>query len=189
MDRRISKTKKAIQKAYFELLKEKKQGRIMISEITRLANVDRKTFYLHYASTEDIIREFAESKVNELVERVISGDVTSGQLAVRVFSVFNEMIGENRELLRFLSDSDAYDYFFGQIKSLLVERLLQGEEVDHGIYSRAQIEIYVEFFVSGIVSSYVRWIREELPCSIEELAENVGIVTFGGLHAIAGKSI
>ena len=189
MDRRISKTKKAIQKAYFELLKEKKKGRIPVSEITRLANVDRKTFYLHYASTEDIIHEFAESKVNELEERVFSGDVSSEHLAVRVFSVFNEMISENRELLRFLSDSDAYDYFFGQIKVLLVDWLLQGDEVNHGIYSRAQIEIYVEFFVSGIVSSYVRWIREELPCTIDELAENVGIVTFGGLQAITGKRI
>ena len=187
MDRRISKTKTAIQTAYFNLLKERKQGRITISEITRKANVDRKTFYLHYTSTEDIIREFAETKVNELVERVIAGGTSNNQLVVRVFAVFNEMISEHREMLRFLSDSDAYEYFFAQIKSLLVKRLLQGEDVDHSIYSRTQIEIYVEYFVSGIVSAYVRWIREELPCTMEDLAENVGIVTFGGLQAITGK--
>lgn len=184
MDRRVSKTKKAIQEAFFALLKEEGHRRIAISEITRRANVDRKTFYLHYGSTEDVIREFAQSKVDELTERVFSGEVPQEQVAERVFLVFNEMISENREILRLLSNSDAYDYFFAQIKSLLVTRLLEGDVAVNGEYSRAQIEIYVEYFVSGIVSSYMRWIREELPCSIEELAENIGKITFGGLRAI-----
>ena len=152
-----------------------------------MADVDRKAFYLHYTSTEDIIREFAETKVNELVERVVAGQTSNDQVVIRVFAVFNEMISEHRETLRFLSDSDAYEYFFAQIKSLLVKRLLQGEDVRYSVYSRTQIEIYVEFFVSGIVSAYVRWVRVELHCTLEEIAENVGIVVFGGLQAITGK--
>lgn len=189
MDRRVSKTKKAIQEAYFALLKEDRRRRIAISEITRKANVDRKTFYLHYASIDDVIREFAESKVDELIERVFSLEFPADQLAVRVFVVFNQMISEYKEILRLLSDSDAYDYFFGQIKSLLIDRILEGNGVDPEGFTRPQIEIYVEYFISGIISSYVRWIRQELPCTIEELAEHVGTVTFGGLRAITGKSI
>lgn len=189
MDRRVSKTKKAIQEAYFALLKEDRHRRITISEITRKADVDRKTFYLHYASIDDVIREFAKSKVDELIERVFSLEFPSDQLAIRVFNVFNQMISEYKDILRLLSDSDAYDYFFGQIKSLLIDRILEGNGVDLEGFTRPQIEIYVEYFISGIISSYVRWIRQELPCTIEELAKHVGTVTFGGIQAITGKSI
>lgn len=188
MDRRISKTKKAIQEAYFTLLNAERHKRITVSEITRKANVDRKTFYLHYTSTEDIISEFAISKVNELIDRADALHMPENRYAEGVFTVFNQMIGENREILRHLSDSDAYDYFFSQIKSQLVARLL-GETVKYEGITRSQIEIYVEYFISGIISSYMRWIREELPCTIEELAESVGLVTFGGLQAVIRKSI
>lgn len=171
------------------LLKEDHKKRVSISEITRKANVDRKTFYLHYASVEDVIREYAESKVDELIERVFSEEFPADQLAVRVFNVFNQMIDEYKENLRLLSDSDAYDYFFGQIKSLLIDKILDGNAVNPEGFSRPQIEIYVEYFISGIISSYMRWIRHELPCTIEELAEHVGTVTFGGIQGISVKSI
>ena len=47
-DRRVRKTKKAIQEAYFKLLEKKKTEKITVAEITREADIDRKTFYLHY---------------------------------------------------------------------------------------------------------------------------------------------
>ncbi len=47
-DRRVRKTKKAIQDAYFRLLEKKRTEKITVAEITREADIDRKTFYLHY---------------------------------------------------------------------------------------------------------------------------------------------
>ena len=68
-DRRIARTRKAIQNAYLDLLRQKGTEKITISDIAREADIDRKTFYLHYNSTEDIIREFAEEKTRELLEK------------------------------------------------------------------------------------------------------------------------
>ena len=59
-DRRITKTRKSIQNAYLNLLRQKGTEKITISDIAREADIDRKTFYLHYDSTEDIIREYAD---------------------------------------------------------------------------------------------------------------------------------
>ena len=55
MDKRISKTRDAIIDAYLELIFEKKEQKITISELAQRANIARKTFYLHYESLEDII--------------------------------------------------------------------------------------------------------------------------------------
>ena len=183
MDRRVLKTKHAIQRAYFTLLKENSDKKITISEITRRANIDRKTFYLHYTSTEDIIREFSENKVDELIKRVVAEGFPEELYVERVFAVFNEMICENMDVLRMLSGSGAYEYFFAQIKGLLVQRLLEAAEKKEG-FTPVQIRVVAEYFISGIVSAYVRWISEEMPCSIEELADYIGMVTVGGFRAV-----
>ena len=183
MDRRVQKTKQAIYQAYFELLNEDKGKRITVSAITRRANIDRKTFYLHYASTEDIIKEFSKSKVDELIDKVVAQGFPTEMYAEKVFEVFNDMIRENIDYLRSISGSREYEYFFEQIKSLCVARLLEANEKS-GTASGADVAIYAEYFISGIISAYVRWIKEEIPCSIEELARSVSVITFGGFQAV-----
>ena len=165
------------------MLKENSDKKITISEITRRANIDRKTFYLHYTSTEDIIREFSENKVDELIKRVVAEGFPEEQYVERVFAVFNEMICENMDVLRMLSGSGAYEYFFARIKGLLVQRLLEAAEKKEG-FTPVQIRVVAEYFISGIVSAYVRWIKEEMPCSIEELADYISMVTVGGFRAV-----
>ena len=49
-DRRVLRTKKAIQNAYLDLLKKKGTEKITISDIAREADIDRKTFYLHLSA-------------------------------------------------------------------------------------------------------------------------------------------
>ena len=66
MDRRIEKTRKAIQEAYFRLIMNSKLKKITISEIAKEADIDRKTFYLHYESIDDILKDFTNLKINEL---------------------------------------------------------------------------------------------------------------------------
>jgi hypothetical protein len=46
MDRRVKKTKAAVQEAYFSLVMEKDTPKITITELTKQADIDRKTFYL-----------------------------------------------------------------------------------------------------------------------------------------------
>lgn len=56
-DRRVEKTKQAMRHAFVELLKRKPYNAITISELTREADIDRRTFYLHYESIEDLVKE------------------------------------------------------------------------------------------------------------------------------------
>ncbi len=53
-DRRILKTKEAIQRSFFTLLQEKQLNKITVAEICRMANIGRGTFYLHYLDVYDL---------------------------------------------------------------------------------------------------------------------------------------
>lgn len=71
MDRRVKRTKEAILGAVLSLITEKDYRKISISEVARRADIDRKTFYLHYTGVEQVLTEFSESTVNNLHEKLV----------------------------------------------------------------------------------------------------------------------
>ena len=56
-DRRITKTRNAIYKAFLQLLNKKDYEAITVQEIIDLADVGRSTFYSHYESKELLLDE------------------------------------------------------------------------------------------------------------------------------------
>ena len=57
MDLRVIKTKKAIQGAFIQLIKEKGYQNVSVSEIALKAKINRNTFYLHYDTKDDLIKK------------------------------------------------------------------------------------------------------------------------------------
>ena len=57
IDRRIVKTKRAINVALLQLLDTKEPEEITITELTTCADINRKTFYLHYTCIKDVAAE------------------------------------------------------------------------------------------------------------------------------------
>ena len=87
MDKRIEKTKEAITRAYLTLQTEKTGNRITISDIARKANIDRKTFYLHFDTVEDIVKEYAREKVKRVMEEVVFEDSLPDILSILTSSL------------------------------------------------------------------------------------------------------
>ncbi len=56
-DLRVRRTLRSIRQAFYTLIMEKSFSEISITELTELAEVNRKTFYLHYTSLDDLIQE------------------------------------------------------------------------------------------------------------------------------------
>lgn len=96
-DRRIRKSKKALQEALIRLLSKKSIGEITIKELTDEADVHRGTFYHHYADAMDLKvqteREIAE-QLTEILSSVPQSRLEQGPypLLVRVL----EYLEDNR---------------------------------------------------------------------------------------------
>jgi AcrR family transcriptional regulator len=56
-DRRIQRTRTALQYAYLHLMKNYKEHEITVSMITDEADINRATFYTHFSNKEDFIEE------------------------------------------------------------------------------------------------------------------------------------
>ena len=160
-DRRITKTRKAIQNAYLNLLKQKGTEKITISDIAREADIDRKTFYLHYDSTEDIIRDYAEEKTKELAEHL--------------------------EFCRMVAGNPSLGFFWNEVQNVAVD-ILSEIYARHSKLPESDLKIQVSFFVAGAMYVYQRWLRDEIPCSMEELGDKVSQIAFTGVQSILRQS-
>lgn len=65
-DRRVRKTKKAIQDVFCEMIKEKTLNEITVKELCARADINKSTFYLHYKDIYDL----ADSIQNLLIQGV-----------------------------------------------------------------------------------------------------------------------
>lgn len=69
IDRRISKTKKAIYQAFIQLLNAKDYETTTVQDIIDLADVGRSTFYCHYESKELLLDQLCRYLFHHLFER------------------------------------------------------------------------------------------------------------------------
>lgn len=69
IDRRISKTKKAIYQAFIQLLNAKGYEATTVQDIIDLADVGRSTFYCHYESKELLLDQLCRYLFHHLFER------------------------------------------------------------------------------------------------------------------------
>ena len=70
LDRRIIRSRNAILSAFERLLMEKPLADITVSAIAREANVDRKTFYVHFGTVDGLLDAIAVDVVEMIVEKL-----------------------------------------------------------------------------------------------------------------------
>ncbi|WP_141761755.1 TetR/AcrR family transcriptional regulator, partial [Staphylococcus sp. HMSC069E09] len=65
-DRRIRRTKSAIKEAFIDLLNEKEIEKITIQDITKRADINRGTFYLHFEDKYLLLDEMENECIAEI---------------------------------------------------------------------------------------------------------------------------
>ena len=65
-DLRIVKTKAAIREAFSSLLKQMDYSKITVTAIAKEARINRKTFYAHYTSVEELLEAIARDEIATL---------------------------------------------------------------------------------------------------------------------------
>ena len=68
-DLRIQKTREAIHKTFEEMICEMDYEQISIKELAQRARINRKTFYLHYNTLDDLLREIQNEMAQNFIKR------------------------------------------------------------------------------------------------------------------------
>lgn len=180
-DRRVIRTKAALTQALFELLGEKEFSRISITELAQRANVDRKTFYLHYHSVEEILEAFYEDALAQLQAGLNQERVFGDQVDIPgFFRVLGGVMADNMPLYRRLAQGSGYTYFMERLRAILknaVENALRSQ----GDRDEVHIRLCAEVYAAGSMRAYLEWLKGELPLDEEQFAGQIGQLVDQGL--------
>src|SRR5215207_7009370 len=87
VDRRIQRTRQALQQAFMDIVRDKGFAATSIQEITERADVNRGTFYLHFADkhtlTEEVVRELFRQELVRTLPDAPGWDRQSLQLLIQ----------------------------------------------------------------------------------------------------------
>ena len=194
LDRRIVRSRNAILSAFERLLMEKPLSDITVSAIAREANVDRKTFYVHFGTVDGLLDAIAEDVVGMIVDSVertlasLGSDPNERALgaAATFFRTVNEALCNNLVLNRQLIENIPLDDFMARLRAPLEREIAERDLLPMGLKDEL-FDYYLAFLLSGIIGIYRTWALSDGSVSIERISEVANNLTLSGLSSLESR--
>ena len=194
LDRRIVRSRNAILSAFERLLMEKPLADITVSAIAREANVDRKTFYVHFGTVDGLLDAIAEDAVEMIVDSVeltlasLGGNPNERALgaAETFFKTVNEALCNNLMLNRQLIENIPLDDFMARLREPLERKITERDLLPHGLKDEL-FDYYLAFLLSGIIGIYRTWALSDGSVPIERISEVANNLTLNGLSSLESR--
>ena len=182
IDRRVLRTKKNIRQGFLSLLSNKSLTHITVKELSDLADINRKTFYMYYSNIEDILAELEDELVQKLIlvfEKELFEKETFDSYSF--FENLNRTIQEDMELYRILNHSDLLPHLIQRAKNALIEVFFRKYNISADSDNERYI-LYAEYAASGILSMYTKWFSSDSKMNLEELTKTAAEITLYGFQ-------
>ena len=176
-DKRVVKTKNLLKKALVQLLEKKQLNDISIVELTNLAEVNRKTFYLHYKNVSAIFKEIKNGLLSA-VKTVIERFDTSISNIEKFVADFAKVVIEDIFAFHILRYTQYAFNIAESIVTLSVEQLLKKYQENNVSKSTFTIE----FYVYGGVRLFYQWIRNNNSLDIDSFAKRLSSLILEGIN-------
>ena len=184
-DLRVMKTKRAIHTAFAELLTEKNMDDITVTDIASRAMINRKTFYNNYRGVYELVDEL-ENEVIRTFETAMQGiDFIENPYAV--FVKLTEIINSDMDFYGALLRSSRNAGLAHKIRQTLQQKAqdMFASRVD---MPPDQMEVMMNYSISGMVAVYQSWFNSERRQLSEEVSDIVSRMCLAGLRAAAADA-
>lgn len=170
IDRRVIKTRTNIKFAFMSLMLEKDLASISVSDIASKADINRSTFYLHYASIEDVMVDIENTIAKTATECFDGFDIKNLRSSTfRLLKRLSESI-EDPRWRNYILFSTISSQIQRRIKDIFIDKALDAYKIDfpEGNYTNALL--LISYAVGGIFDSYVKWaLAENAQLTLEDL--------------------
>lgn len=177
MDRRQRKTREAIFSAFSKLLMHNSYSQITVQEIIDGADVGRTTFYAHFPTKDDLLREmcaeifahvFSEAPEEELTHDF---SMASDDPEERVTHILYHLCEHGRTMVVLLTceSGELFQRYFNQHFNELVTQHILNESI------QKNTGLPESFLTDHIASSFVNlvrwWLKNDMKQPPEEIAQ------------------
>lgn len=175
-DRRVIKTEAAIKEAFVKLAAERDFKKITISALAAEANIDRKTFYLHYPSIDALMKSLAKEEAKRMAHelkcaaRQNCDSLDPNDLMSEIHRITDEHVDfSNATGARDIAPYVPIDDLLAYLEEPLTEEILSMCDIDdpkHKLY----VSYGVTCYVAGVMAVYKRWALEQPEESLEDIS-------------------
>ena len=160
------KTTETIKSTFAKLLSEKESiNNISVMEIVERAGIARSSFYTHYDSINDVIKEIQQDTLEVLIKNT-EGIKTLEEVDQYLDEIM-KYIKDNEEFYSSLLKSNEPLYYVLGIHKTIIKKLYETLLP----YNIDNLELNVDFFTSGCTEIIMKYFRKETNSSLEEINE------------------
>ena len=160
------KTRDKIKRAFAKEVKLKKDlSKITVTDITKMADITRGTFYTHYDNIYDVAKEFQNETLNILISNL--NKLKTKENIDLFFDTIMNYLKEHEDIYAMLSSSNDPFLFTGHLNKLILDNLLT-------VMPKEKIkshELMISIYIDGSIALIIKHFRKEIPYSLEEINE------------------
>jgi AcrR family transcriptional regulator len=170
-DRRVQRTRKLLQGALIDLIKERGYDNVTIQDITDRANVGRTTFYLHYQSKEDLLLDHHAAMSSHFSVGIISREALMGDVPLPEMIEFLKLMAENRRMYHTIRAAKEADLLMRGVRDQIVANLENSlNTVFPDIKPNLPMDILVEYIIGAQLSLMNWWMGTRNDYEPEQIA-------------------
>ena len=167
-DRRAVKTKRAIRKAFLELLEQKNINRISVVEISKLADLGRGTFYLHYKDVYELMEHLENELIDNLGQLYNASFQCDHTMNILKFTkTLTQYMESNRKVFLVLARTDNGGRTMEKIKHFFHQKLLSDNS---NVITELDVA-EVLFSVAGVFGVLEAWLKDDMTTPYQSVSE------------------
>lgn len=170
-DARVRYTRMRIREAFLRCLEEKPVSRITVKEICDMAEINRATFYKHYADPFELLEKIEEEELDKMRLRIEAGD--QGMPQGVLFAVVKGMKDAGNPY-RLLASSNGDPGFAARISELFYRTYRPRMAQDLPGRTEAERDMAYLFISGGCGHLISAWIKEGMETPPEQVTEKLG---------------
>lgn len=169
------RSKKLITDALVALLDEKPLDKITVTDIVKKADINRGTFYAHYANVGDVVNSIFQSAFEVIKTSFQDISTLTSDDAERMLKQLQFVMEQDLDFYRKIYTSDMYIQISELIDQVLMSFILDLEEKVSTV-PHIDFLFYTRFYCGGIIKLYRDWFVGDLPISFDELTNRATIL-------------
>lgn len=164
-------TKINFQEAFWTLYSKQNIDKITVKDICNLAGYNRSTFYQYYTDIYDMLHKLESRLLEEVYEFVIQLVEQANNLnASQVMQTIFELFAQNNKIISVLYGSHGDKEFNHKVveylKPLWIKYFINTDNL-----TPAEVDLLVEYYISGIISMYQKWFNDQNGVSLERIIQ------------------
>ena len=179
-DLRVGRSLTAVRKAFNDLVLTRHYNEISITDLTDKAGINRKTFYLHYSSLDDLVSEIEEEMSKEILANI--GEYAKNLDLNGCITNFYKYLESCSKVQKKLMCDQHYAFFYNDVTDMV----LKSDEFSK-FFAATKYPAIVRSYTKAITAIYMDWLNDGKDTDFTVLAETASKLLESGYSGLTDK--